>query len=197
MAGLVTHQRRPGEKGSELACAALERQVLRSVVLLFIEVDKMGKTPMAEFKTFEEFWPYYLRAHSRPETRALHYAATTIIAGSFAAWLVTGKNRYLASSLLGITPASFAHFAIEHNRPVAVEHPVWSICADLLMLSKWLSGGLDDDLKRVGVEDNTKDSALIDGQVWAVSESRRSFFVPPAFLPQADSLAIRQGPLPI
>ena len=44
MAGLVTHQRRPGEKGSELACAALERQVLRSVVLLFIEVDKMGKT---------------------------------------------------------------------------------------------------------------------------------------------------------
>ena len=197
MAGLVTHQRRPGEKGSELACAALERQVLRSVVLLFIEVDKMGKTPMAEFKTFEEFWPYYLRAHSRPETRALHYAATTIIAGSFAAWLVTGKNRYLASSLLGITPASFAHFAIEHNRPLAVEHPVWSICADLLMLSKWLSGGLDDDLKRVGVEDNTKDSALIDGQVWAVSESRRSFFVPPAFLPQADSLAIRQGPLPI
>ena len=41
---------------------------LRSVVLLFIEVDKMGKTPMAEFKTFEEFWPYYLRAHSRPKS---------------------------------------------------------------------------------------------------------------------------------
>ena len=163
MAGLVTYQRRPGEKGSELACAALERQVLRSVVLLFIEVDKMGKTPMAEFKTFEEFWPYYLRAHSRPETRALHYAATTIIAGSFAAWLVTGKNRYLACSLLGITPASFAHFAIEH-RPVALKHPVWSICADLLMLSKWLSGGLDVDLRRVGVEDNTKNSAPLMGK---------------------------------
>ena len=62
----------------------------------------MGKTRMAEPKTFEEFWPYYLRAHSRPETRALHYAATTIIAGSFAAWLVTRKNRYLAFTLLGV-----------------------------------------------------------------------------------------------
>ena len=114
---------------------------------------------MAEFKTFEEFWPYYLRAHSRPETRALHYAATTIIAGSFAAWLVTRKNRYFASTLLGITPEWFAHFAIEHNKPVALEDPVWSICADLLMFSKWLSGGLDDDLKRAGVEHSNKASA--------------------------------------
>ena len=114
---------------------------------------------MAEFKTFEEFWPYYLRAHSRPETRALHFAATTIVTASFAAWLVTRKNRYLASTLLGITPAWFAHFAIEHNKPAALEHPVWSISADLLMFSKWLSGGLDDELRRAGIEDNSKASA--------------------------------------
>ena len=113
---------------------------------------------MAEFKTFEEFWPYYLRAHSRPETRALHFAATTIVTASFAAWLVTRKNRYLASTLLGITPAWFAHFAIEH-KPVALEHPVWSISADLLMFSKWLSGGLDDELSCAGIEDNSKASA--------------------------------------
>src|SRR6185369_13656512 len=133
---------------------APERRVLGLVVLLFTEDDKMRKTQRAEPKTFEEFWPYYLRAHSRPETRALHYAATTIVAGSFVAWLVTRKNRYLASTLLGITPAWFAHFAIEHNKPVAMEHPVWSICADLLMFSKWLSGGLDNELRRANVEDN-------------------------------------------
>jgi hypothetical protein len=119
----------------------------------------MGKTQKAEPKTFEDFWPYYLRAHSRPETRALHYAATTIVAGSFAAWLVTRKNRYLASTVLGITPAWFAHFAIEQNKPVALEHPVWSISADLLMFSKWLSGGLDNELRRAGVEDSTNASA--------------------------------------
>ena len=38
-------------------------------------------------------------------------------------------------------------------------HPVWSISADLLMFSKWLSGGLDDELSCAGIEDNSKASA--------------------------------------
>ena len=53
-----------------------------------------------------------------------------------AAWLVTVFGLHPVRS----TPAWFAHFAIEHNKPVALEHPAWPISADLLMFSKWLSG---------------------------------------------------------
>ena len=50
---------------------------------------------MSEFKSFEEFWPHYLREHSQPETRALHIAGTSIAGGSLAAWLATGRSKYL------------------------------------------------------------------------------------------------------
>jgi hypothetical protein len=51
--------------------------------------------------------------------------------------------------------AWFGHFAIEHNKPAAFGHPLWSVYADLLMFSKWASGTLAHELRRPGIEPDT------------------------------------------
>jgi hypothetical protein len=106
---------------------------------------------MSEFKSFEEFWPYYLRAHSQPETKALHIAGTTVAAASLAAWLVTRRSKYLGLAVVGsYGPAWFGHLAFEGNRPATFNNPLWSLRGDLLMYRLWLEGKLDAEIKRVG-----------------------------------------------
>jgi hypothetical protein len=117
---------------------------------------------MPKFKTFEEFWPYYLREHSKPETRALHIVGTTIAGVSLAAWLATQKTKFLGLALLGsYGPAWLGHFMFERNKPAAFENPLWSLRADLMMYRLWLDGKLDEEVKRVGpkLEDATKRSS--------------------------------------
>ena len=117
---------------------------------------------MAEFKSFEEFWPYYLRAHSQPETKAMHFAGTTVAGVSLAAWLLTRKTKYLGLALVGsYGPAWAGHFVFEKNSPATFDYPLWSLRADLLMYRLWLKGKLDAEIKRVGAktEDATKASS--------------------------------------
>lgn len=100
-----------------------------------------------DFKTFEEFWPHYLQHHSKPETRALHFAGTSVAAVGLAAWLVTRKKRYIALALLGsYGPAWYGHAAFEHNEPATLKYPIWSLRADIRMFQKWLLGELNEEL---------------------------------------------------
>lgn len=107
---------------------------------------------MRKYKNFAEFWPFYLREHSRPATRAFHYAGTTLVVaiGGFAAvtgnwWLLT------AMPVAGYAFAWASHAAIEHNRPATFSYPAWSLAADFRMWLLWLAGRLDGELLTAGV----------------------------------------------
>jgi hypothetical protein len=101
------------------------------------------------FRSFEEFWPFYLAEHSRPATRWFHFAGTVVWLGLLAAALATLTWWLLvAMPVAAYGLAWFSHFAIERNRPATFLHPLWSLRADHRMALLMLTGRLGRELAR-------------------------------------------------
>ena len=107
----------------------------------------------ARFKSYKEFWPYYLNEHRRPETRALHYFGTALGLGLLAAAALTGDWMLLPAAIIaGYLFAWAAHFLVEKNRPATFKYPLWSFVSDFRMLGFWMAGRLEGELRRAGRE---------------------------------------------
>jgi len=108
---------------------------------------------MKKYRTFADFWPFYLREHARPRTRAFHYAGTSLVVLIAAAALVTGNWwLFILMPLAGYAFAWASHALVERNRPATFTYPAWSLAADFKMWWLWLTGRLGPELKRAGVK---------------------------------------------
>jgi hypothetical protein len=99
--------------------------------------------------TYQEFWLRYLRAHAKPETRAVHYLSTAGALALLAVAIIVGPWWLLiAAPVWGYGCAWIAHFGIEGNRPETFGHPFWSLASDFRMFGLWLAGRLARHLRR-------------------------------------------------
>ena len=104
-------------------------------------------------QTFEEFWPYYLREHSKAATRWLHFAGTTLSVCLLLAAAAQGRPWLVPAAVVcGYAFAWVSHFFIERNKPATFKYPLWSLGADFRMWALMLSGRLSPELTRAGVQ---------------------------------------------
>ncbi|CAN5709048.1 DUF962 domain-containing protein [soil metagenome] len=103
----------------------------------------------ARFRTYADFWPFYLREHAKASTRAVHYFGT-IASAVVLIWAIATQNWWglIAVPFLGYGPAWFGHFFIEKNRPATFEAPFWSLISDYRMCGLWLTGRLGHELMK-------------------------------------------------
>ncbi|HEY6121030.1 MAG TPA: DUF962 domain-containing protein [Pyrinomonadaceae bacterium] len=106
--------------------------------------------PPKAFKSFEEFWPYYLAEHSMPATRTVHAIGTTAGMACLITLIAKRKWKWLPLALVpGYGAAWLSHFLIEQNKPATFDYPLWSFMGDYKMLGLMLSGQIETEIARL------------------------------------------------
>ncbi|BCV64597.1 DUF962 domain-containing protein [Shewanella algae] len=94
-----------------------------------------------KYKSFAEFYPFYLSQHSDPVCRGLHYLGSTLVLLILLCSLLSGQFVWLlALPVVGYGFAWIGHFGFEHNKPATFQYPVYSLMADWVMLAQFVSG---------------------------------------------------------
>lgn len=95
----------------------------------------------AQFRSFAQFYPYYLGEHSNPTCRRLHFVGTSLVIALLAYTIGSGKwLLLLALPVFGYGFAWVGHFFFEKNRPATFTHPLYSLIGDFVMFRDILLG---------------------------------------------------------
>jgi hypothetical protein len=104
---------------------------------------------MNRISSFDDFWLFYVREHSHPLNRQLHFVGSGLGLLCLIAACYTGKLLFIPLGLaLGYGFAWFGHFFVEKNKPASFSYPLWSFRADWRMWSLMLAGRMNREVER-------------------------------------------------
>ena len=95
------------------------------------------------FRTFGDFYPFYLSEHSNRTSRRLHFVGTSVVVALVAAAVIT-RSWWLVGVAV-VQAYAFAwvgHFFFERNRPATFRFPLLSLLCDWRMWWDILTGKL-------------------------------------------------------
>jgi hypothetical protein len=94
-----------------------------------------------EYKSFAEFYPFYLSEHSHRVCRRLHVIGSALVLMTLV-YVVFTRNwaALLALPVLGYGFAWVGHFFFEKNRPATFAYPLYSFMGDWVMFRDVLIG---------------------------------------------------------
>ncbi len=94
-----------------------------------------------DFRTFRDFYPFYLSEHAHPTCRRLHFVGSTLVLACVIAALFTRSLWWIAGAVVaGYGFAWIGHFVFEKNRPATFKYPVYSLFGDWVMFKDILTG---------------------------------------------------------
>lgn len=100
-----------------------------------------GEPATVRYRSFREFYPFYIREHSNRTCRRIHVAGSGLVLVLPAIALLTGNAWWLIGMpLVGYGFAWVGHFFFEKNRPATFTYPLWSLMGDWRMFFETVMG---------------------------------------------------------
>jgi hypothetical protein len=87
-----------------------------------------------QYKSFSEFYPFYLSQHENKICRRLHFVGSSLII-LLITYVVVSRYFYLLwfIPVIGYGFAWLGHFIFEKNRPATFIYPIYSLMGDWVM----------------------------------------------------------------
>jgi hypothetical protein len=102
-----------------------------------------GNSVNQQYKSFADFYPYYLSEHQNLTCRRLHFVGSLLIIVVCLIVIMTHHWLWLvALPVLGYGFAWVGHYFFEHNRPATFTYPFYSFLGDWVMFKDVLLGRL-------------------------------------------------------